>query len=474
MSRKKNGPASNFPAIVYVAAGIAAIAGILFGFDTGIISGAILFIVNDFSLSSAQESLAVSMVLIGAVAGAASGGLLAQRLGRRRSIIAASLVFLVGTAIVVFSPELRMFLVGRLVIGAAIGIASFIGPMYISEVSPKRIRGGMVSLNQLMITVGILLSYVVSLFFAPSANWRAMFLVGMVPAAILLVGISIMPSSPRWLVFKGRTAEASQVIRRFLGPAVPDPEVETSVAEMESRIKAQRGTKLSELFSPQVKMATLIGVGLAILQQATGVNTVIYYAPTIFQFAGLSTAATAISASVIVGAINVVFTVVSIVLVDRLGRRPLLLVSLSGMIIALLGLGGAFMGSPQGGNLGTLAVILLMVYIASFAVGLGPIFWLLISEIYPLRVRGPAMSLATVANWTSNLIISITFLGLVDLLGKSGVFFLYAAIGIIAWSFVWRLVPETKNVSLEEIEKRIEAEREHRPKEGVKTRGGEY
>lgn len=465
--KRKTGSKSGFPSIVYVAAGIAAVAGILFGYDTGIISGAILFIVDDFHLSSSQESVAVAMVLVGAIIGAAAGGYLADKLGRRKSIIAASVIFILGTAIVVISRDLGIFLVGRLLIGSAIGIASFIGPMYISEVSPKRIRGAMVSLNQLMVTVGILVSYGVSLFFASSADWRAMFLVGAIPATILLIGMFGMPSSPRWLVLKNRIADATKVIRRFIGPQAPEQEVTDSLTEMQSAVKQQKGVKISDLFSPHVKMATIIGVGLAILQQATGINTVIYYAPTIFELAGFQGASASITASVFVGIVNVLLTIVSIFLVDRLGRRPLLLMSLTGMIIALFGLGGAFMSNVQGGGLGMLTVVLLMIYVASFAIGLGPVFWLLISEIYPLRVRGPAMSLATVANWGANFVISITFLGLISIFGTGGVFILYAIIGILAWIFIWRLVPETKNLSLEEIEKKIEAHEHHKPKEAL-------
>jgi sugar porter (SP) family MFS transporter len=257
-----------------------------------------------------------------------------------------------------------------------------------------------------------------------------------------------MPSSPRWLVLKKREADAAKIIKRFMGPTATDQEVSSSLSEMKKSVSMQKGVKLSDLFSPQVKMATLIGVGLAILQQATGINTVIYYAPTIFQYAGLNVAATAITASIYVGAVNVAFTVASLFLVDRLGRRPLLLISLAGMVIALSGLGISFLIGLQGGGTGTVAVVLLMFYVAAFAIGLGPVFWLLISEIYPLRVRGQAMSLATVANWGTNLIISVTFLGLVSVLGKGGIFILYAIIGVGAWIFIWRLVPETKNLSL--------------------------
>ncbi|MDW5561875.1 MAG: sugar porter family MFS transporter [Methanomassiliicoccus sp.] len=466
-SKGRKEPRSRYPMIVFVAAAVAAVGGILFGYDTGVISGAILFIVKDFDLSSSQESVAVSIVLVGAIIGAASGGYMADHLGRRRSIILASLMFLLGTIIVVASQGLDPFLVGRLFIGAAIGIASFICPMYISEVSPKGIRGSMVSLNQLMVTVGILLAYFVSLFFASSSDWQAMFLVGMVPAAVLLVGIFVMPNSPRWLVLKSRHDDAVKVIKRFHSPQDPDSEITDTINEMEAAVRKERGAKIKDLFTDKLRLATMIGVGLAILQQATGINTVIYYAPTIFQLAGFQGASASISASIWVGVTNVALTVVSIFLVDRIGRRPLLLISLTGMVIALLGLGISFQMISGGGDVGTITVALLMLYVASFAIGLGPVFWLLISEIYPLRARGQAMSLATVANWMANFVISLTFLGLIDLLTTGGVFLLYAIIGILAFVFIWKLVPETKGLSLEEIEKKIEAHEHHVPKEAL-------
>lgn len=436
----------SIPPLAYVAAAVAAIGGILFGFDTGIISGAILFVQQDFSLTVSERSWAVSIVLVGAIIGSASGGYLSDKLGRRKSIISSAALVIIGTAVITLSPDIYFFFAGRFIIGTGIGIASFISPMYISEVAPKSIRGAMVSLTQLMVTVGILVAYVVSLYFSPSGNWKAMFLAAVIPAAALLIGMIILPSSPRWLVFEGKVDSAMRVAEEF---SYDKEKADDAIRQMEKENEEQKNTKISELWSPAVRYVAIIGITLAILQQATGINTVIYFAPTIFEFAGYGNATASIAASVGVGIVNVVLTVISIFLVDRVGRRPLLLISLSGMILSLLGLSAVF--TIGAASLGIYTAVFLMAYIASFAIGLGPIFWLLIAEIYPLRIRGKAMSVATVANWASNFIISLTFLGLVGLLGTNGVFFIYAIVGVFSLIFVWKFIPETKGLSLEEI-----------------------
>lgn len=439
------------PPLAYVAAAVAAIGGILFGFDTGIISGAILFVQQDFSMTLSERSWAVSIVLVGAIIGSASGGYLSDKLGRRKSIISSAVLVIIGTAVIAASSDIYLFFAGRFVIGTGIGIASFISPMYISEVAPKSIRGAMVSLTQLMVTVGILVAYLVSLYFSPSGNWKAMFLAAVIPAAALLIGMIVLPSSPRWLVFKGKVDNAKRVAEEF---SYDKEKADEAIHQMEVENEEQKNTKINELWSPAVRRLAVIGIMLAILQQATGINTVIYFAPTIFEFAGYADAAASIAASVGVGIVNVILTVISIFLVDRVGRRPLLLISLSGMILSLLGLSVIF--TIGAASLGIYTAVFLMAYIASFAIGLGPIFWLLIAEIYPLRVRGKAMSVATVANWASNFIISLTFLGLVGLLGTNGVFFIYAVVGVFSLIFVWKFIPETKGLSLEEIAEKDE------------------
>jgi SP family galactose:H+ symporter-like MFS transporter len=432
---------------LYVAALISALGGMLFGYDTGVISGAILFIKGQFALSSTMEELVVSSVLVGAVVGVAFGGTLADNIGRRKVIILAAVIFILGSIIAALAQAIAWLVAGRVVVGIAIGLASFTSPLYISEVSPASRRGSLVSLNQLAITVGIVLSYLVDFALAGIQGWRWMFGLAIIPAAILGMGMFFMPDSPRWLMKHDESDKARDVLRRIRGYSNVDDEMK----EIQESLGKQ-SSHWSELFNPLVKPAMVIGISLAIFQQVTGINTVIYYAPTIFQFAGFKSASSAILATMGVGIVNVLMTAVAIGLIDRVGRRPLLLTGLIGMAIGLGLLGFAFMLPGQQSILGLIAAGSLMLYVASFAIGLGPVFWLLISEIYPLKIRGLAMSVATEANWGSNLIIALTFLTLIQLLGETGTFWLYGLVSILAWLFAYFLVPETKGRSLEEIE----------------------
>jgi sugar porter (SP) family MFS transporter len=338
-------------------------------------------------------------------------------------------------------------IVARIIAGAAIGVASFVAPLYISEIAPVAIRGKLVSINQVALTSGIVISYLIDYAFAGSQEWRWMFAMAVVPAAAFGIGLLFIPDSPRWLAGRGHTDKARAVLKRIRAPA----EVESELADIQHGASQQKG-EWSELFSPLLRMAMIVGVGLAIAQQLTGINTVIYYAPTIFKFAGFSSASVAILASVGIGVVNVALTIVAMQLIDRIGRRPLLLVSLAGMTLSLVVLGLAFSLPQLSGSLGWIAVASLMVYVGSFAVGLGPVFWLVLSEIYPLRIRGRAMSVGTVANWSANLIVALSFLTLTQVMGKAATFWLYGLISIGAWLFAFFLVPETKGKTLEQIE----------------------
>jgi SP family galactose:H+ symporter-like MFS transporter len=435
------------PRIVYLVAALSALGGMLFGYDTGVISGAILFIRQDFALSDFTVGLVVSAVLIGAVIGAAIGGDISDHFGRRKVIIAAAVIFALGAVSTATVPNVNLLILGRIAVGIAIGIASLVTPLYISEMSPPRMRGSLVSLNQLAITIGIVVSYLVDFSLAAFQGWRYMLGLAAIPAVVLGIGMLPLPDTPRWLINHDEADNARKVLKRIQGK----DNVEGEIKEIQDSLKKQRGGR-AELFNPLVKPALVIGVSLAIFQQVTGINTVIYYAPTIFQFAGITSASSAILATVAVGVVNVILTIVAILLLDRVGRRPLLLIGLAGMTLSLTLLGAVFFLPSLLSSLGDLAVVGLMLYVASFAIGLGPVFWLLISEIYPLRVRGLAMSIASEANWGSNLIIALTFLTLVQVLGRSGTFWLYALVGIGAWIFAFLLVPETKGKTLEEIE----------------------
>ncbi|MDX6698601.1 MAG: hypothetical protein QOE65_1998 [Solirubrobacteraceae bacterium] len=429
---------------VGVVAVVAALGGFLFGYDTGVISGALLFIKQDFGgLSSFLQGAVVSGLLLGATLGALVAGRMADSLGRRPTIIVAAVTFVVGIVVVLVSPGVWVLIAGRFVIGLGIGLVSMTVPLYISEVAPPSHRGALVSINQLMLVTGILVAYLVDYAFAGAADWRAMFAVGLIPAVLLGVGMLFLPETPRWLVGRGHLDRA----RRVLARTHDEGSLEEEIRAVEQERGRDRDWRAP--LAPGLRPLLIVGVGLAVLQQVTGINTVIYYAPTILQQTGLSSS-TSILASVSVGAINLVMTVVSLFLIDRLGRRPLLLASLTGMVVSLGGLGLAF-ALGLGSGLSWIALFFLVTYVGSFAIGMGPVFWLLISEIYPLRVRGEAMSVATAANWLSNFAVGLTFLLLIDTLGRAGTFWLYALVGVVAIAFSWRLVPETKGRTLEQI-----------------------
>jgi sugar porter (SP) family MFS transporter len=444
MENKTQTDAKHF---VYLATAISALGGMLFGYDIGVISGAILFIKKAFSLSAGMEEIVVSAVLLGSIVGAAAGGVLADRLGRRRLLIVTAIVFGLGAVGAALAPGMAWLITARIIAGIAIGIASFVAPLYISEIAPVAIRGKLVSINQVALTCGIVISYLIDYAFAGSEAWRWMFAMAVVPAAAFGIGLFFIPDSPRWLAARGHEDQARAVLKRIRAP----DKVEDELDQIQQSVKLQKGD-WSELFSPVLRMAMIMGVGLAIAQQITGINTVIYYAPTIFKFAGLSSASAAILASVGVGIVNVALTLVAMQLIDRIGRRPLLLISLAGMTISLGVLGLAFSLPQLSGSLGWIAVASLMVYVGSFAVGLGPVFWLILSEIYPLAIRGRAMSVGTIANWGANLIVALSFLTLTQVLGKAATFWLYGAVSIGAWLFAFFLVPETKGKTLEQIE----------------------
>ena len=432
---------------VGIVAAIAAMGGLLFGYDTGVISGAILFIKDQFSLTAMTEEFVVSAVLVGAILGAALSGQVSDTFGRRKVIIATAVIFIVGSAIAALAPTVPILVIGRVVIGVAIGIASFAVPLYISEISPAHARGALVSLNQLAITIGIVLSYIVDYALSADKAWRAMFALGVVPAIVLGIGIFFLPSSPRWLMGQSLADKAREVLKRVRGTQ----DVEGEIGDIQESLKEESGG-WKELFEPWMRKPLIIGVGIMFFQQITGINTVIYYAPTIFEFAGFDSASVAILATMGVGVVNVLMTIVSIKVIDRIGRRALLFMGLIGMVVSLGALGFAFKMASLSGMLKWIAVGSLVLDIASFAVSLGTVAWVIISEVFPLKIRGRAMSLATMFNWIFNFVVAMTFLTLIDKLGKAGTFWLYAILGIAGWIFCYIFIPETKGYTLEQIE----------------------
>jgi sugar porter (SP) family MFS transporter len=429
---------------------VAALGGFLFGYDTGVISGALLFIKKDLDASTFEQQAFVGSLLIGAVAGAILSGYSADALSRRWTKVVSGSIYVVGALGSAAAQNAGQLIAARFVLGIAVGTASFVSPMYISELAPKRIRGGVTSFNQLMVVSGIFAAYVVNWALkGVEGEWRWMLGLGALPGLALAIGMSFQPYSPRWLVEHGREDEARDVLQRARSEG---DDIDDELQEIRDAAEQEGGVR--DLPRAGVRPLVVLGLALAIAQQLIGVNTVIYYAPTILKFTGLGTAG-AITQALSVGITNVVFTVVAVLLLDRVGRRPLLIAGTIGCIVTLGGLGAFFASGWLQDNVGWLALVCLILYIASFAIGLGPVFWLMISEIFPLRVRAPAMSVSTVGNWSANFFVSSFFLTLTGAITRQGTFWLYAGLGVLALIFFIARVPETKDRSLEDIEQEL-------------------
>ena len=434
---------------IAIIAGTAALGGLLFGYDTGVISSAILLLREAFHLSNLMLGVVTSLALAGAALGAGVGGPLSDRYGRRPILIVTACIFVVGGLVSAFAMSLPMLLIGRFIVGLGIGGASMLTPLYLAEIAPARERGALVSFSQLAVTVGILVAYLVGYAFAADGAWRWMLGLGATPGVVLAIGMLMLPETPRWLAGHGHLDQAKKALLRLRGVTIDiEPEMARLRADLQPDIKALPTSRLGH---SAARLPLIVGIGLAMFQQVTGINTVIYYAPVIFQSSGLSSASAAILATAGIGIVNVVMTVIAIWLVDRVGRRPLLLGGLLGMGVSLCLLATAFL-LGHGGWLSLLTATTLAAYVGFFAIGLGPVFWLLIAELFPLAIRAHGMSMATIVNWLANLIVALTFLDMTEMLGRPGVFFLYAGFTFAALVFAYRLVPETKGLSLEAIE----------------------
>lgn len=434
---------------IYLISSIAAVAGILFGFDTGVISGAILFIEKDFQLSTFQTECVICSVLLGAILGAFLSGRLCDSIGRKKILLTAGCIFSAGTILSGLAPNVQALITGRLILGIAIGISSFAAPLYLAELSPKKNRGFLVTLNQLGITFGILLSYIVDYLLASNEAWRLMLLFGLIPALTLVFGSMVLPESPRYLAFKGRLKEAKQILMYLRS----SQDVDQELSEIQTT-KTEQYHWQELIKKPRFLKLLSVGVLLAIIQQITGINTLIYYAPKVFQMAGFDTSS-AIFVTSIVGLTNVIFTIIALPLVDRLGRRTLLYIGLGGMIISLMCLGLTFQQTQLNEFMRMLTLFSMMLYIACFAISLGPVVFVLLSEIFPLRMRGLGMSIAMGANWLSNMIVALTFLTLIGKLGPSKTFYGYALVSILSMFFIYFFIPETKGKSLEQLEESL-------------------
>ena len=446
---RPEGSAARHRRFVYVMASIAALGGLLFGFDTGVISGALLFIRQDFHLNAFTEGFIVSALLLGAMVGAGISGTLSDRLGRRTIVLGAAVIFAAGAIGAGLSPNVETLIAFRFVLGLGVGTASALVPSYISESAPTEVRGSLSSLFQLAITVGILIAYLVNALFAPAGNWRWPLGLAFVPALVLFVGMYLMPETPRWLHSKGKEEEARRVLGRTRST---EEEIEGEIADIrrvEEETKEQADYR--ELLASWVRPMLVAGIGLAVFQQFVGINTVIYYAPTIIESTGLANVASVL-ATVGIGVVNVLMTIVAILVIDRVGRKPLLYAGLAGMVVSLAIIGGAFLDPNLAGILSWVTLAGLMLYVASFAVSFGPLLWVMLPEIFPLKVRGAGAGVSALSNWGANFVVSQAFLPLVMLIGTTAVFWILAGICVAAAIFVHFLVPETRGRSLEQIE----------------------
>jgi SP family galactose:H+ symporter-like MFS transporter len=398
--------------------------------------------------------------------GSLLNGRVADALGRRGTLMLDAAVVLAATALAAAAPSYAVLLLARAITGVAVGSSSSTVPLYLSEIAPPDRRGRLVTTNQVMIAVGIVASYCVDLVFVSSGNWRAMIAVGALPAGALLFGMVVSPESPAWLHARGRSEQARRVIAAVAG----DADVERLLEEVPRAREDGVGRKPTQwLLRSPARSRLMIAVTLAALQQFSGINAVIYYAPSIMEKTGLNTSDSLVY-SVIVGAINAAATVLALRFVDRVGRRPLLLVSLVGMFLSLTLLGLAFvLGSGASGSV--LSLLCLLVYIVAFAVGLGPIFWLLIAEIFPAELRAAGAAVSTAAVWFCNFVVGLVFLPLVAVVGQGPTFCIFAGVCAFGVAFVYRSVPETKGRSLAEIDDEV---RTHLPPSAHSSSPGQY
>ncbi|MGW4631573.1 sugar porter family MFS transporter [Nocardia sp. NPDC004415] len=434
------------------------LATFLIGYATGIISGALLYIRGDLDLDDGQQGLVTSILLLGAMVSASVTGGLADRFGRKLVLGGAGVLFAVGFIVSALATDFTVLLLGRLIMGLGVGIASALVPTYLSEISPAQIRGRMLTLNQLLQTVGMLVAYLVNLAFSGSGDWRAMFWVGAIPAVVLAVIVVRLPETPTWLIAQGRTEEARAAIASVTGPEGAESVMQRYRRDDEERQRKQQQDKETEhkgwraLLAPRVRPALVVGLGLAALQQFVGINTVLYYAPTIMEETGLG-ASNSIIYSVIIGAVNLAMTFVSLRLIDQLGRRPLLLISLTGMGISVALLGIAFLV-----DLGSVTLLVCMlVFVSSFAIGMGPVFWVILGEVFPPDAQAQGSGAGSALSWLSNFVMSTAFLPLTGALGSGPVFLIFAVVCLIALAFVYRLVPETKDRDFAEIDADLQA-----------------
>jgi SP family arabinose:H+ symporter-like MFS transporter len=436
---------------VYLLTAVGALGGLLFGYDTAVISGAIGFLKIKFQLSAAMTGWAASSAIFGCIFGAMAAGWLSDKFGRKQVLLGTAVLFAVSAIGAAMPENLTQFTIFRFIGGLGIGAASMVSPLYITELAPARIRGRLVSYYQLAIVIGILVIFFVNSLIQNAGDetwnieygWRYMMASGVIPAILFLVALFFVPESPRWLTKEGRDDDALKILIGINGTE----QANIILEEVKATLHEEQGT-LRELFTGRFQKAVWVGIFLAVFSQIQGINAIMYYAPEIFKAVGAGTEA-AFQQTVIIGLINLLFTFVAIYWVDRLGRKTLLLIGGVGMAISLLMVGFSFYFGWTGYGL----LLFILLYIGSFAASYGPVTWVVISEIFPIKMRGVAMSVATFALWVAVYLVTQLFPMMLEMVGPAGTFWIFGAMALLSFGFVWARVPETKGRTLEEIEK---------------------
>lgn len=431
---------------------LAALAGLLFGLDIGVIAGALPFISETYQITSSQQEWVVSSMMFGAAVGAVGSGWLNFRIGRKYSLMIGAILFVVGSLFSAFAPDVEILILSRVLLGLAVGIASYTAPIYLSEIAPEKIRGSMISMYQLMITIGILAAYLSDTAFSYTGAWRWMLGVITIPAILLLIGVFFLPDSPRWLAARGSDEKARRVLEKLRDTS---EQAKNELDEIRESLKVKQSGWALFINNKNFRRAVYLGVLLQVMQQFTGMNVIMYYAPKIFDLAGFASTSQQMWGTVIVGLVNVLATFIAIGLVDRWGRKPTLIL---GFIVMALGMGT--LGTMMNIGISSVfaqyfAVIMLLIFIVGFAMSAGPLIWVLCSEIQPLKGRDFGITCSTATNWIANMIVGATFLTMLNSLGSAHTFWVYAGLNVLFIFITLALIPETKNISLEHIERNL-------------------
>ena len=429
-------------------AGLVSIGGILYGYDMGVISGALLFIRNSIPMTETQMGLIVGAVLAGGLVGTLLAGPLGDRFGRRCLISTASIIFIFAVSLVLIAKTFLIILIARLLLGIGVGVIAVAVPLYVAEIVPSKDRGKYVTFFQLLLTFGILLAYFVDLFFTPSGNWRAMFAVVLIPAIILLLGVYLLPETPRWLIANNQMEKARHILLKIRRS---ESEVEKDIRVIQRSLIHVNGS-WRELISPRLLFPTIVAVLIAVFNQLTGINSFLQYAPLILKSAGISSDVVSMIGSAGIGILNFLFTIVAISLIDSLGRRPLILIGVAGVAISEIYLGIINTFIPNSPSAGILSLIGLLAFIIFFAVGPGVVVWLVISELFPTQIRGKGMAVCLFFNSLASTTLATLFLPLVSFLGMGKTYWLFALFSIGYFIVAYFFLPETKEKSLEEIQ----------------------